>query len=106
MTDIILVVTTFEDKEEALQLGRHLLEKRLVGCAQVSGPVTSQYWWQGKVELAQEYRLEMKTTGPLWKKLEKEIQESHSYDVPEIIASAATAVSDDYRKWLYEELQK
>jgi periplasmic divalent cation tolerance protein len=106
MTDTILVVTTFEDKEEARRLGKHLLERRLICCAQISGPVTSQYWWQGKIEQAEEYRLEMKTIQPLWEKLEREIQNSHSYDVPEIIASAVSAVSDSYQKWLYEELEQ
>jgi periplasmic divalent cation tolerance protein len=105
MTDTILVVTTFEDKKEALRLGRHLLEKRLIGCAQVSGPVDSQYWWNGRVELSKEYRLEMKSTRALWEKLEKEIQDCHSYDIPEIIATAASFVGNDYQKWLLEELQ-
>ena len=106
MTDTIIVVTTFEDKEEALSLGRHLLEKRLIACAQVSGAIDSQYWWQGHVEQAQEYRLEMKSSRSLWENLEKEIQKKHPYETPEIIATVISAMSNDYRKWLLEELQQ
>jgi periplasmic divalent cation tolerance protein len=106
MTDIILVVTTFEEKEEAQGLGSYLLKKRLIGCAQIMGPVDSQYWWQGKLESAKEYRLEMKSSQGLWKKLEKEILKKHSYQTPEIIATTVSAVSKDYEKWLLEELQQ
>ena len=106
MTDMILVVTTFAEKEEALDLGSHLLGKRLIGCAQILGPVASQYLWQGNLESTKEYRLEMKSSQLLWKELEKEIQKKHSYETPEIIATAVSAVSGDYRKWLLEELQQ
>ena len=106
MTGTILVVTTVEEKKDALHLGRHLLEKRLIGCAQVSGPVSSQYWWQGKVEQAEEYRLEMKSIAPLLERLEKEIREYHPYDIPEIITTELSAVNSDYQTWLLEELQQ
>ncbi len=106
MPDAILVVTTFEEEEEALGLGRYLLEKRLIACAQVSEPVVSQYLWQGSMESVKEYRLEMKSCQALWKKLEKKIQKKHSYQTPEIIATALCAVSKDYQQWLHEELQQ
>lgn len=106
MTDTILVTTTFSEKEEALQLARHLLEKRLIACAQLTGSVDSLYWWQDKIEQETEYRLIMKTVLPLWERLEKEITENHSYEVPEIIASRVSAVSNGYHRWLLEELQQ
>ena len=104
MGSIILVTTTFEERDDALDLGRHLLEKRLIGCAQVLPPVTSQYWWQGKIETAEEYRLEMKTLLSLWPQLKSEIQNKHPYDTPEIIACKVAEASEDYGNWLHEEV--
>ncbi len=106
MTALILVVTTFEEKEEARDLGNYLLKKRLIGCAQILGPVDSQYWWKGELESVKEFRLEMKSSQGLWEKLEKEIQKKHSYETPEIMATAVSAVSKNYEKWLLEELRQ
>lgn len=106
MPDTIVVTTSFANKEEALSLSKILLSKRLVACAQLSGPVQSLYWWKGEIVQDEEYRLVMKSSASLWEKLEKEIRLNHSYDIPEILATPVSAVSHDYRQWLLEELQK
>ncbi|MEW5818371.1 MAG: divalent cation tolerance protein CutA, partial [Spirochaetota bacterium] len=35
---------------EAENMAREIVEKRLAACAQVSSPVTSFYWWDGKLQ--------------------------------------------------------
>ena len=105
MSDTILVYTTFEEKEEALSLARLLLQKRLVACVQIDSPCDSLYWWNGKVEQAKEYRLLMKSSMSLWEELEAKIKKHHSYDIPEIVAVPASAISADYQKWLQEALK-
>lgn len=105
MSDTILVYTTFEEKEEALQLGRILLEKRLIACAQIDSPVDSMYWWNGAIEQAKEYRLLMKSSQSLWKELEHEICRCHSYDVPEILAVPVSEIGSDYHKWMQGALK-
>ena len=105
MSETILVYTTFEEKEEALKLGRILLEKHLIACAQIDSPVDSLYWWDGTIEQAKEYRLVMKSSQSLWKKLEKEIRRHHSYDVPEILAVPVAAIGKDYENWMQGVLQ-
>lgn len=47
----------------------------------------------------------MKSLKSSWKKLEKAIKELHPYDIPEIIANETFAVSNEYAKWLKEELE-
>lgn len=106
MTDTIVVTTTFDKKEDAVRLGKALLQKRLVACAQVSGPVDSLYWWKDEIEQAQEYKLLMKSTQSLWDSLREEIQRQHPYDIPEIISMEVSAVNAEYQDWLHEELQK
>jgi len=63
------------------------------------------YWWQGCIESDTEYKLTMKSLKSSWKKLEKAIKELHPYDIPEIIANETFAVSNEYAKWLKEELE-
>ena len=104
MSDTILVFTTFEEKEDALRLARMLLEKRLVACAQIDSPVESLYWWQGVIEQGKEFRLVMKSDVSLWQELEEQIKKEHCYDVPEILAIPASALSKEYQRWLRGEL--
>jgi periplasmic divalent cation tolerance protein len=106
MSDTILVYTTFEEKNEALKLGRILLEKHLIACAQIDSPVDSLYWWNGVIEQAEEYRLLMKSRQDLWEELEHEIHKHHSYDVPEILAVSVSAISKDYEKWMQGVFQQ
>ncbi|MBU0943021.1 MAG: divalent-cation tolerance protein CutA [Proteobacteria bacterium] len=106
MSDALIVTTTFARREDALILGKLLLTKRLIACAQVSGPVQSLYWWKGKIEEDEEYCLIMKSSTALWKTLEEEIRLNHPYEVPEIVAISPAAVSADYGQWLLEELHQ
>jgi periplasmic divalent cation tolerance protein len=106
MTDTIVVTTTFDKKEDAVRLGKALLQKRLVACAQVSGPVDSLYWWKGEIEQAKEYKLLVKSTQSLWDSLREEIKGQHPYDIPEIISMKISDVNTEYQHWLLGELQK
>jgi periplasmic divalent cation tolerance protein len=106
MKSIIIVSTTLESREEAEKLARLVVDDRLVACAQISGPITSFYRWQGKVESAAEFTLSMKTTIQRLPDLEARLIELHPYDVPEIISSGLDGVNGDYLDWVYGEVQK
>jgi periplasmic divalent cation tolerance protein len=54
MTKTFQVVTTAGTKADAQQIARAVVEKRLAGCVQIIGPITSTYWWQGEIETAEE----------------------------------------------------
>jgi len=104
MAKYIQVVTTIENSEQAQKLGRDLVEKRLAACAQVDGPINSVYWWQGRVEEAQEWRLTLKTVRAHYDRLEEEILRLHPYTTPEILATPIEAGSADYLDWLQREV--
>ena len=106
MSDIVLVYTTFEEKEEALKLVRILLEKHLIACAQIDSAVDSLYWWDGEIEQAKEYRIVMKSSQSLWEQLEQEISTYHSYDVPEILAIPVSSIGKEYKQWMQGVLQQ
>jgi periplasmic divalent cation tolerance protein len=91
MTDFILVFMTTSDRAEAENITLHLLDERLIACCNIIGPVSSRYWWNEKVEEANEFLVTMKTRQALFEKLSARIEELHSYDVPEVIALPITA---------------
>jgi periplasmic divalent cation tolerance protein len=86
MTEFIEVHTTIDSKEAAQKMAETIVSKRLAACVQVSGPITSTYWWQGKIEQAEEWVCTAKTQRELYSELEQAIRAVHSYDVPEILA--------------------
>jgi periplasmic divalent cation tolerance protein len=106
MTDAIQVITTLDSQEAAGRMARELVARRLAACVQVAGPITSTYRWQGKIETSQEWACLIKTQGSKYAALEAAIRELHSYDVPEILATAIVAAGRDYLDWLAAELNE
>lgn len=106
MTEFIQVVTTTEKKEDAQKIAKSLLEKRLAGCVQIIGPITSTYWWKGNIETAEEWFCVIKCRVDLYEALEKAIREVHTYEVPEILAMPVIAGNKSYLEWLNGELKK
>ncbi|MEV6600187.1 divalent-cation tolerance protein CutA [Actinoplanes sp. NPDC051346] len=100
------VVTTIDSRKAADDLARQVVEARVAACAQVSGPITSTYWWEGKVDTAQEWRITFKTSAARYAALEQYIREHHSYDVPEILCSPVTAGNPAYLAWLDAETRQ
>jgi periplasmic divalent cation tolerance protein len=100
---VINVLTTVDNRETLEIIGRRLLEKRLVACLQIVGPIKSIYWWKGVLEEAEEWIGVMKTTAELYDAAEKEIKELHPYEVPEIVAVETRNVYPAYRVWVKQE---
>lgn len=98
----IMITTTFDDKDECENVIQRLLEKRLVSCCQ-SRPIESAYHWKGKIEHSNEFLLQMKTKKELYKEVEKEILENHSYETPQIIAYDIVEGYQGYLDWIKEE---
>jgi len=103
MTDFIQVTTTVDTKEGAQKIAELLVKKRLAACVQVSGPISSTYWWQGKLEVAEEWVCTAKTRKEFYSELEKALQTAHPYDVPEILALPIIDGSQSYLDWLLAE---
>lgn len=102
----IQVLTTTERKEDAERIAGVLLEKRLAACVQIIGPMTSRYWWKGKIETAREWLCQIKSRAGLYAELEREIRANHPYTVPEILAFPVEMGSANYLSWLAEETKR
>ena len=104
MTDCRQVTTTLPDRDAANRLGRRLVEERLAACAQVVGPVSSVYWWQGEVESAGEWYCHLKTIVSKVEELIVRIRELHPYETPEIVALPVTEADEAYLRWVAESV--
>ncbi len=99
----VQVTTATATEEEARQIARGAVERRLAACAQVIGPITSTYWWQGTIETAGEWLCLLKTTARHFDAVAAYIRAEHSYDTPEITATPIARGSPDYLGWISAE---
>jgi len=105
MSPYVVVMVTVANREEAVKIVRSLLEERLIACANIVGPISSIFWWEGKIDEAGEFLVFMKSHENHFERLSERIAEIHSYEVPEIIALPIIKGSQSYLKWLGDSLQ-
>ena len=102
MTVMVIYVTT-SDASEARRIGRTLVEERLAACANILGPMSSLYWWEGKVQEAAEAVLILKTTEERLEAVITRVKALHSYDCPGIEAWPVAAGYQPFLDWVAQE---
>jgi len=100
--EFIFIYVTAANEGEAKNIAKHLLEKRLIACAN-HFPVKSIYRWEGKVNEDDEYVMIIKTKGENYAEIKEEIKKLHSYDVP-CITKISVSPNEKYANWLEREL--
>ena len=103
MPAIIQIIVTINDRDKAVEIGRRLVEERLVACCQVTGPIRSIYRWKGNIEESDEWYMVMKTKESLYRTAQEGIRAMHPYEVPEIIAIPIRDAFDGYATWVEHE---
>jgi periplasmic divalent cation tolerance protein len=98
----MLIMTTVDSDELAGVLASALLERRLAACVQ-EVRINSRYRWQGEFCCNAETLLLVKTSKAAAEAAMQLIQDTHSYEVPEIIAVPITAGLPAYLEWLSAE---
>jgi periplasmic divalent cation tolerance protein len=101
--DKAVVLVTTATKEEAERIAQLLLDRRKVACVNIVPGMHSVFWWQGKLESAQESLLIAKTRTSLVPQVVDLVRGAHSYTVPEIIALPVVAGNQDYLEWIDQE---
>jgi periplasmic divalent cation tolerance protein len=104
--EFVSVASTTDSEENAHVIARTLLDAHLAACVQISSPIQSSYWWQGKLETAREWRLTIKTSGRLFPLVEAAIRRVHAYSTPQILATPIVAGNRDYLDWMNDVLTK
>ena len=102
--EFLFLYVTHPDRETATRIVDTLLEARLIACANTV-PITSAYWWQGRIERAQEVVTIMKTRSTLRARVEEAITAAHPYEVPCIVSMAAEA-SEPFGAWIQDETRE
>ena len=103
MPEYLQVQTTTDNKERALEIARKAVEKNLAACAQISGPITSLFWWKNNINREEEWLVIMKTKKDLYHELERTIKKIHTYEVPEIIGLSIVEGNQEYLDWIERE---
>jgi periplasmic divalent cation tolerance protein len=94
---------TCANKEEADKIANTLLVKHLVACAKQI-PITADYWWQGKIEHADEVLLVTESQISLFDAIENEVTKLHSYETFVLESIAINKLSRKATSWLGNEL--
>lgn len=106
MTDFIQVMTAVDSEEEAANIASAVVAHRLAASAQVIGPSSTTFRWNGDVEIAEEWVIVMKSRVDLFDELDAVIQQVHPYDVPELFAVPIVGGGRSYLDWLNGQLKR
>ena len=99
---MIFIYITCKDEQEAKNIAKRLLEKKLIACANFF-PIKSMYRWEGKINEDDELVLIVKTKDILYNKVKEEVKKIHSYDIP-CITKILVVPNDEYGLWLIQQL--
>jgi periplasmic divalent cation tolerance protein len=99
----VFAYVTARDREEALRIGRALVEGRVAACVNVLDGMTSVYRWEGRLEEATEAVLLVKTEEDRVPDLISKVKELHSYSVPCVVVWPIKDGNPDYLSWIREE---
>lgn len=100
-----LIYVTAPDHDTALALARLAVEERLAACANVLGPITSVYWWDGKLNEDGEVALVLKTRADLVAALTERLCAAHPYECPCVVALPINGGNPAFLAWISAETQ-
>lgn len=103
MTNTLLCLSSAPDIETARMLTQRILERRAAACVSLLTGAESHYWWEGKIESAQEIMLLIKTSASAIEQLKAVLREHHPYDTPELICVDISTGLERYLEWLQKE---
>lgn len=100
----IVIFITCNDAEEAQNIAELLLGQRLAACVNIVPDINSSFWWEGKLEMARESLLIVKTTTKKLAEITHSVKTVHTNTVPEIIALPIIGGNQDYLDWIDNEV--
>lgn len=95
------VISTCKSRNEARKIAEKVLKEKLVACAKLI-PISSSYWWKGKIVNDREILLLLQTAKGRVPKLIRRIKKSHSYEMPEIVEIEMKRGNNEFYKWISE----
>ena len=99
MNEYIRITTFSKDKRTIAKISTEVIKEKYAASTHID-KVLSSYWWDGKVEDTQEYRLEIITRIDKKDIIVQTIKLLHDYDVPEIQLDIHETQNEDIKKWI------
>ena len=103
MERAVLVYTTWPSIVEAEAAGRKIVERRLAACVNILPRMISHYWWEGKIERAEEVVMIIKTRATLAEPVTAAVKELHSYTTPAVMVLPVESLDPVYHRWIVKE---
>lgn len=101
---ILILISTATEKE-AKRIANALVTQKKAACVSILPRIQSLFWWQDKIDSADEVLLVAKTESRLLDDVIKLVKKFHSYDVPEIIALPIIGGNEEYLQWINRSLR-
>lgn len=95
-----LIYCPFPDEEEAVTIGRQLIEEELVACVNLGKPVRSIFAWEGRIDESTEVPAFFKTSSAKLEKAIERLENLHPYDTPAIMGWHCDAAGSATKEWL------
>ena len=102
---MIAVITTLHKKEDAIRIGKGLLEKRLIACYNL-WPIESAYWWKGKILEEPENMMLLKTQPEHFDAIVNYIKEESGYEVPDVFSLEVSNIAAVFMQWVEAETEQ
>jgi len=102
----VFVYTTYPSLVEAERIGKGVLERRLAACVNILPGMISHYWWEGKIERAEEVVMIIKTRAALAEGVQAAVKEMHPYDTPAILVLPIEGGEPGYLEWMMRETEE
>jgi len=103
MERAVLVYTTWPSIVEAERAGRSIVERRLAACINILPGMISHYWWEGKIERAEEVVMIIKSRASMAEPLRETVKRLHSYTIPAFMVLPVEHVDPEYHAWIVRE---
>ena len=100
---LLVVLTTVPDEAKGAEIARALVGEKLAACVNVVPGLRSIYRWEGKIEDDREALLVAKVPSARFAAYAARVAALHPYQVPEVVALRAEAVSESYLRWCLAE---
>ena len=101
---MIMIYITCKDGEEARKIAIHLLDYKLIACANIF-PSNSLYKWENKLEDNKEMIIIAKSIKEKFNEIETEVKKMHSYKTPCIVMIQVSEGNKEYLDWVNDELE-
>ena len=103
---MLLVFTTFPEAGLARETAALLLQEGLAACVTLLPAAESHYIWEGRLEVASEVPVIIKTTEEAYDQLEVRLRALHPYRVPELVAVPVSRGSAPYLEWVRQACRR